>query len=300
MKAFKGLLVLAVYMATGSAQAAEPLFVGVLDESRCPHSSVGDVRRFVRVPFARAGEGWIPLYELERQDAPKLTEQSWTVAFDGRDLGSLRSIGLVSGTRPPARLTQDDHVYPLAAGQPLPEIRNKGRAFFGWCQPPTFRPMVLVSGPNFADPDKWKPFQPETAYRTRVFNDFRAALGKVMTCKPDNTMEEIAFDYAAGHLLAYKSYRDRSGRELLSVGLDPKYNLCSELPELLHWAPHWFLIDGKDIRHLGGQLELIDAGDYDADGKSEVIFWRSGYNEDGYTLFHDDFRGRVNFYWSYH
>jgi len=45
---------------------------------------------------------------------------------------------------------------------------------------------------------------------------------------------------------------------------------------------------------------LLDVGDYDKDGKSEVLFWSSGYNEDGYVLYYDDFRKKVPFKWHYH
>lgn len=65
------------------------------------------------------------------------------------------------------------------------------------------------------------------------------------------------------------------------------------------WVPKRFLVD-REIRHIGNQLFLIDAGDYDRDGKSEVIFWPSGYNEDGYTLSYYDFDDRVDFYRKYH
>ncbi len=57
---------------------------------------------------------------------------------------------------------------------------------------------------------------------------------------------------------------------------------------------------GHDTLYLGSQLELVDAGDYDGDGQSEVLFWHSAYNEDGYTLFYDQFRKRLDYWWTYH
>ena len=44
----------------------------------------------------------------------------------------------------------------------------------------------------------------------------------------------------------------------------------------------------------------IDAGDYDNDGHSELIFAKPGYNYDGYVLYDDDLRHPVEFGWSYH
>jgi len=62
----------------------------------------------------------------------------------------------------------------------------------------------------------------------------------------------------------------------------------------------WFYVNGKDIRLIGQSLELIDAGDYDHDGHSEVVFHKSGYNYDGYILVFDDMRKQIEFGWSYH
>ncbi len=47
-------------------------------------------------------------------------------------------------------------------------------------------------------------------------------------------------------------------------------------------------------------LYLIDAGDYDGDGKSEVLFFVSGYNQDGYVMFYNSFQKSVIYTWHYH
>jgi len=47
-------------------------------------------------------------------------------------------------------------------------------------------------------------------------------------------------------------------------------------------------------------LTLVDIGDFDGDGAVEALFWLSGYNENGYVLFFDQFRRKATFTWSYH
>ncbi len=61
------------------------------------------------------------------------------------------------------------------------------------------------------------------------------------------------------------------------------------------WWPNCFIVpaDAHHPAFLGEGLWLVDAGDYDGDGRSEVIFWFSGYNRDGYVLFTDDWTNRV-------
>lgn len=45
---------------------------------------------------------------------------------------------------------------------------------------------------------------------------------------------------------------------------------------------------------------LVDAGDYDGDGKSEILFWFERYNRDGYVLFYDKCSKFDEFTWPYH
>jgi hypothetical protein len=66
--------------------------------------------------------------------------------------------------------------------------------------------------------------------------------------------------------------------------------------------PHTFAVDaaGK-VTFLGTAMTLVDAGDYDADGRSELIFWRTvGDNSEGYILVADHFATRVEFSWFFH
>jgi hypothetical protein len=63
----------------------------------------------------------------------------------------------------------------------------------------------------------------------------------------------------------------------------------------------WYLIEpsGK-MRFLGSGMSLVDAGDYDGDGKSEVLFAVDGYDLGGYRLFYRDFSRSAEFLFSYH
>jgi hypothetical protein len=47
-------------------------------------------------------------------------------------------------------------------------------------------------------------------------------------------------------------------------------------------------------------LELVGAGDFDGDGQSELLFWQSGYNEDGYLLFSSGLKQKAKYLWGYH
>jgi len=62
---------------------------------------------------------------------------------------------------------------------------------------------------------------------------------------------------------------------------------------------YWYYVTKSEFRFIGTNLELVDAGDYDNNGQSEVLFWKSDYNRDGYVLFYDGFKKSVVKSWSY-
>jgi len=63
----------------------------------------------------------------------------------------------------------------------------------------------------------------------------------------------------------------------------------------------WFAVGPeKQIIFLDQGMWLVDAGDYDNDGKSEVLFSIDGYNRGGYQLFYDDFKKHAVSEFSYH
>lgn len=47
-------------------------------------------------------------------------------------------------------------------------------------------------------------------------------------------------------------------------------------------------------------MMLVDAGDYDNDGESELLFAITDYNRGGYKLFYDKFTKSVEFKFNYH
>lgn len=301
MKLFRVLPILFVGLGAPPVLANETLLLGVLEEPQCHRdvrcdygrdkACVAALERKARPLFARSPEGWMPLDSQPAAERIDMNDLAWTIAFDGRNLGAARTVnpGFHSNL---AWTYSRDFVLDLHPGQSLPEIVNKSRGFGGWCDIPARRPIVLVSQPNFTDPDRWKPFKPDAGYRDRLREPFRRAADGLISCTGE------PYGIRTDDLILFKSYRDRTGRELVSIALRSGV-FCSDDPAVADGRPHWFFVDGS-VRYLGNQMELIDAGDYDGNGKAEVLFWFSSYNRDGYTLFYDDFRGRVDFHWGYH
>ena len=56
----------------------------------------------------------------------------------------------------------------------------------------------------------------------------------------------------------------------------------------------------KSIGYLGSGLQLADAGEYDNDGKSELVFAINRDKRGGYVLLNKDFKKRAVFEFGYH
>lgn len=278
-------------LAEPAAGASGDLVLGILEQPQCKDRPPVAVRAL----FAKRGSDWVALTSETLPQVFSLPD-AWTVGLGGRSLGAMATTdpGFRSGD---ARTYPRDGLLLPTAGQTLPEVGNDEQLFGGWCDTPKRRPLVVVSRPAVADPDGWTRHRPAAALLVRLFEDFRRHAGVASTC-PDDPDVTKALPYGLQDLNVFTSYRDRTGRMLVSVGLDPERYTCDGPPEAA-WLTHSFLVDGEVI-YLGAALTLVDAGDYDADGAAEVLFWFSGYNEDGYTLFYDGFRKQVEFRWKYH
>lgn len=274
------------------AQPPRPV-VAVLES---PHECGKDsTTQTVHPLFGFAADGWVALSTAEAARAFDLNDVTWTVAFDGRNLGPVRSIDPGFSTKYAWTYSRDRHL----TVQPVPRapvVSNTKGGFGAWCGSGTLRPLVLVSAANFEDPDRWKPFRPTSAVRDSVLANFRKVVGMKLPC-PDDSTTSMPFDYAAATFAASKGYRDRAGRMLVALKVEDKKSVCDspDGPEALQW----FLLSDA-VHPLGPNFELVDAGDYDRDGKSDLLFWYSGYNNDGFTLFYDGLAKHVDFRWSYH
>jgi len=178
------------------------------------------------------------------------------------------------------------------------KIKNRSKGFGGWCDTPTYRPLVLVSRKNFKDPEHWKPFVPKQNSLSALFPLFKKLVGELEFINFENNIR-TKFHYEKKDMKSFKSYKNANGTMLLQVGFDLK-GQSTEGKSKKWWSNYWFYVSKNRKKFIGTNLEVIDAGDYDNDGVSEVLFWHSAYNEDGYKLFYDGFKKSVKIYRGYH
>jgi len=298
------LLMLIVLSNIANAQSSNKpsnVTLGILEDQ--PGEYIGKPNyRVVRAIFKRDRDGWSAfpskaesVSELQslREKFPK--QMKWTIAFDGKSLGTIST-----------QVQSVFHFYSnvgfedINSESAIPTVGKRSTEYSGFLGTPVYRPLVAVSQPMFSDPGKWKPSTLKDDQLAAVREQFRVKFPKVSNCKSPNENNLRQSMYSNGDIRIRKQYSSISGEHLVEIGLNVQH--CDDiLDDDSPYNGHWFLIRSNgSIEYLGFGLRLVDAGDYDNDGQSEVIFQISGYNRGGYKMYYQDFQKSVAFVFGYH
>jgi len=284
-------------LAAALSAQSPPLMLGALEDTK---GSLTDdpYTRSVRALFIKSGNDWksLPndcisetcLAQLSK-DYPR--ETTWTIAFDGRSLGEVRS-RIPGEILQYNRAGQQQIVTALPKGR-VPTIGLRTKEFAGFIDDPVFRPLVAVSQPNFKDPDLWKPTTNDAAPTALVRAEFRRKHPKVTNCE----VEEMR-DYRDSEIKILKSYLANTGWRLVATS----FHGC-DIDDLRGdgLTNEWFAIDPAGAAHyLQPNLVLVDAGDYDNSGHSQLLFLIDDYNRGGYVLYYNNFQSHATFEYTFH
>ena len=282
-----------------AAAQTQPVLLGVLEDT--PGHSVGDPHyRDVRVVFHRAAKRWEAFPSscpdevcLQSVTSKFPAEVHWTIAFDGRNLGNITA-------RTPSAFDFFSAVgqQQIIGDVPPPTIGKPSAEFGGFRGEAVYRPLVAVSQPNYRDPDGWKPAHIPDELLIAARTAFRQKFPKVENCSRSRPGEPVPWRYPGANIKLQKAYGSIRNWFLVEVTLTG--NLCDGPPDDA-FQPQWFVITPqREVRWLDSEMWLVDAGDYDNDGKSELVFAIDAYDRGGYKLFYDDFRQSASFEFSYH
>lgn len=285
---------------------SKAVYVGLLEDDRRqldrlgPKDSTPVSGRTITPAFEKDHSGWEPVRDLNQRI-------TWTVTFDGKNLGRVESEPVSQATL--GNITGPTSIHSiLTPAKEIPVVGKPEGRFSGNYGRLVRRPLVVVSKPNFSDPDEWKPRAIPNRVIEEVRSSFRRTFRHVRQC--DASGEALKDDWSLPDSEIVVSRNYGSAKHEYIVETRVLHNECL------------FNADGQDFQSMGGnqmfvvppdheaiflglQWELVDAGDYDGDGKSEAIFYVAEGKDidvetEGYVLFYDDFSHSVRFTWTNH
>jgi hypothetical protein len=294
-----------VVSALAATALGQEVVLGVLEDSRGWYAGEPNFRA-VRVVFRKVGLDWTPFPSdcadqrcLKTVAAHYPHEMKWTITFDGKNLGQITSH------------TPSEFKWYAAVGQQeiggtghVPTVGKQSPEFGGYTEAVVYRPLVANSQPFFKDPDQWKRATPSQEVIGALQQEFRKQFPKLCQLDPHRDDEHIptenlSLDYRNEDVKLVKAYQSNAGWVVARMHL--KAVACDDVEAGFDIDDPWFAIDPeKSSRYLGSGMWLVDAGDYDNDGKSELVFSIDRDNRGGYELFYDDFKKRAIFEFGYH
>jgi hypothetical protein len=294
------LLILSALLSICAGATAQETILGVLEDN--PGHYAGDPNfRSVRTVFAKNGNEWHPLADdcpdqkcLISVTARYPRELTWTVSFDGSDLGQVTS------------RTPDDFRWYSSIGQGeivsdglVPTVGKRSVEFSGYIGAPLYRPLITNTKPYYKDPDAWRPFNPSQDLTTRLRQEFRKHYPKLCRTSEADESKLESFAYRDEDVEVIKAYTSKRGLSIARMHLQAIE--CNDIEAGFDIEDPWFVVDVRgSVRYLDAGMWLVDAGDYDNDGQSEVLFSLASDNVGGYELFYDEFTKRVRFQFNYH
>jgi len=283
-----------------AATFAQEVVLGVLEDNHGWYAGEPNFRA-VRVVFRKVGFDWKPFpSECGDQQCLKTIaasyphEMKWTIAFDGKNLGQITS-STPSDFKWYAAVGQQE----IAGNDPVPTVGKPSPEFGGYTEATVYRPLVANSQSYFKDPEEWKPAKPSPDLTSVLRKAFRQQFPKLCRLGGPEHNRMDAFPYRDQEVAVVKAYASRLGWTIARLHLQAVD--CADTEAGFDIDDPWFAIaPSRSAIHLDDGMWLVDAGDYDNDGKSELVFSIDRDNRGGYELFYDNFKRHVSFEFNYH
>ncbi len=282
------------------APAPEPsVILGVLED--LPAETGEPDLRVVRAVFQKLGDEWVPFpaqaqsyRDLQSLPASYPKQLTWTVLFNGRSLGTVKA-----ETPSFFRSNSQVGIQEIISDDPVPVVGEKSTAFSGFRGTPLYRPLVALSRPNFSDAETWKPAQLSLDLITTARRLFRVRFPKASNCTNSGS-KATAWPYSDEDIKILKTYVSNKQVSLIELSLTGW--ACETIAE--YGGPfdgQWYAADAAgNLSFLGTDMSLVDAGDYDNDGSSELLFSIDGRSLGGYRLYYGSFTRSAEFVFNFH
>jgi hypothetical protein len=283
----------------GGMALGQSVILGVLEDVSEEDPNLA--ARAVRVVFQKDGPDWKAFPSdcptqgcLKSLAAEYPQEITWAIAFDGKSMGQITG-------RTPREFSSYSKIglQNINNARTIPVIGKKSSEYSGSREVSVYRPLVANSRSYFRDPELWKPRHLSAELIRALHKGYRQKFPRL--CKASEEQDRLVpFAYRDDQIKVIKNYGSNKGWEVARIHLSGAID-CSDTEAGSELSDQWFVVDPRnEVRYLGEGMWLVDAGDYDNDGKSELLFSITGANRGGYELFYDDFRKHATFEFSYH
>lgn len=260
----------------------------------------------LRATFAKTAAGWrsvcrIAGLEGERRDcAPAELDQrrEWVALAAGK-----RATIATRGWYQPERPMMLGMLNIVDGAVPRSGVRSS--EFAGWMGGEFEAPVLALAHPALLRATDWKRAtlgRDDLALATKALAD---SIGEVPGCNPDQPGPKLA----PQHLISRTAWASSRGERLFSVSLNRKLLGDCDRPPSIEWSDFLFYAPARgqptliNLGYTGAhavRVGFVAIGDFDGDGKAELLLWRSTINEDGYVLLFDGFAKGVKGAWNYH
>jgi hypothetical protein len=284
------------------ATADSPIYVGILEGPQTHEPPISS-QRHVRIAFRKQGSTWLPMDShfgsreaLAEASNPYPDKVDWTVVFDGE------SVGHISSRNPGPLHWYADIGTQIITTNPadVPTISVGASDFAYTSGSAKTRPLLLVSEPNFRDPEHWKPTMLSVTERQLAVQALRKQIPEMPQCEQPEQGPEKMLPYSDDEIIIIKAYRSANDEVIFGERLDGARSICGWFNDE-HFFDYWFVLNSQGLRLLGHQMMPMEAADLDNGGTSEWVFHSlRGEDQEGYELFYDDFAKQEYFHWTEH
>ncbi|MBD3407039.1 MAG: hypothetical protein GF411_13050 [Candidatus Lokiarchaeota archaeon] len=274
----------------------EANMLGIIQDSPNRKDSSTQVTRIL---FRNNGSQWEILNTMDKLREIKTDSSRWTIINHGQSIGKLIIRDDIQLRFPDCDwcFTRDKLFRPIFVGEKI-RIPDEDNKFGDWVRNFPNRPLVIVSQPQYADEEKWAELDVADSVLANLYPKLKEIIKHPHHCEGPPDYAALQIELKQSDIEAFTAYSNNRGDMLVSASFHPKHLECDG-PLDKTWYPIWFFVADR-TEMIGFNLEFLDAGDYDGDGKTEVIFEYTGYNEDGYVLYEPESGKKYEYLWKYH
>ncbi|MBN1473771.1 MAG: hypothetical protein JW914_04085 [Syntrophaceae bacterium] len=254
----------------------------------------------VRVLFSHQGNQW-QAFQSDCENSGCLSaitksfpkEVVWYIGLDGCQIGKVTA-------RTPNNFSFYAHIglQDIFEGR-APVVGKSSYEFAGFGGRPVRRPLVAVSKQYFSDPQGWKRHKPTPKLIMQTLKIMRKSAPAVCKEGQSEKQQLIPFHYTQDDL-EIRAHKSINGSVLLTVSMNDVFYCEGGDGDGGYDAQTFAISPTGKTYYLGPGLILVDAGDYNGDGSSELVMALSLYNRGGYVLFSNSFIEEARFEFGYH